>query len=310
MKKLTTVDAYIDQFDAEQQELLRQIRSIVLHHIPQGTEELISYAMPTYKYQGKNVLHFALFKTHLGLYAGADAIEAFAQQLHPYKTNKGTIQLPLDKPLPQELIANILAFNVQETVRNTKEKHTDYREQWSACEEIMQRIIVQTTLKKERKWGIDVYTYAGKNVVAWIGFKHFFSVWFYNGVFLTDPFRVLINASEGKTKSLRQWRFASVAEMDEMKIKAYIEEAIQAARDGKELKPEKPTELVLEEVLQQALVNDTSLYQAFEALTKGKQREYNTYIMEAKQEKTKHARLQKIIPLIQQGKGLHDKYRK
>lgn len=65
-----------------------------------------------------------------------------------------------------------------------------------------------------------------------------------------------------------------------------------------------------QEVLQQALVNDTSLYQAYEALTKGKQREYNTYIMEAKQEKTKHARLQKIIPLIQQGKGLHDKYRK
>src|SRR5690606_14418181 len=112
VKKLKTVDAYIDQFDAEQQEVLRQMRSIVLHHIPQG----------------KNVLHFALFKTHLGLYAGADAIEAFAQQLHPYKTNKGTIQLPLDKPQPQELIVNILAFNVQETVRNTKEKQTDYRE--------------------------------------------------------------------------------------------------------------------------------------------------------------------------------------
>src|SRR5690606_15013257 len=134
-------------------EVLRQMRSIVLHHIPQGTEELISYAMPSYKYQGTNVLHLALFKTHLVLSAGADAIAAFAQQLHPYKPNKGTIQLPLDKPPPQELIVNILAFNVQETVRNTKEKQTDYREQWSACEEVMQRIIVQTTLKRSVNGG-------------------------------------------------------------------------------------------------------------------------------------------------------------
>ena len=63
MKKLTTVDAYIDQFDAEQQEVLRQMRSIVLHHIPQGTEELISYAMPTYKYKGK-MCCILLFSKH------------------------------------------------------------------------------------------------------------------------------------------------------------------------------------------------------------------------------------------------------
>lgn len=77
-------------------------------------------------------------------------------------------------------------------------------EHWSDELAALVNIIEKAPLEKTRKWGADVYTYQGKNVVSYGGFKQFFSLWFYNGVFLSDPLSVLINASEGKTKSLRQ----------------------------------------------------------------------------------------------------------
>lgn len=305
----STIEQYIESFDSEQQGILWEILRIIRHSAPPDSVETISYKMPTFRYNG-NLIHFALFKNHLGVYPGPDTIYHFASVLQIYKTSKGAIQFPLDKPLPKKLIEDILLYNV-DTLKDKKGGNWDqYRNQWDLAEERMQQIIAQTSLKKEFKWGTDIYTFQSKNIVAWRGFKSFFSIWFYNGVFLEDKERVLVNASEGKTKSLRQWRFTRVEDMDEKIILAYINESIQTIKDGKELKPQKSTPKEAEGPLKNALDKDNQLQSAFYSLTPGKRKEYIEYIQEAKQEKTKLSRLQKIAPLIMQGKGLHDQYKR
>lgn len=90
--------------------------------------------------------------------------------------------------------------------------------QWNEELERLAAIINKAPLEKTIKWGAEVFTYNGKNVLSYGGFKNYFTLWFYNGVFLTDKHNVLVNAQEGKTKSLRQWRFTSIDEIDEKKI--------------------------------------------------------------------------------------------
>ncbi len=306
---LATIEQYIESFDSEKQPILWEILNTIREVAPPEAVETISYKMPTVRYNG-NLIHFALFKNHLGVYPGPDAINHFAADLQNYATSKGTIQFPLDKPLPTKLIEDIVLYNVDKLKDKKGGNWDQYRSHWNLAEELMQQIIVQTSLKKEFKWGTDVYTFQGKNVVAWRGFKSFFSIWFYNGVFLEDKENVLVAASEGKTKSLRQWRFTHAEDMDEKKILAYINESIQTIKDGKVLKQEKSTAKEVEGILKIALDNDNQLHSAFYSLTPGKRKEYIEYIDEAKQEKTKQARLQKITTLILQGKGLHDQYKR
>lgn len=306
---ISTIEHYIDSVDIEKQTLLKDVLRIIRQVAPSETKETISYKMPTFRYNG-NLIHFAIFKNHVGLYPGPDAIEHFTEELKSYKTSKGAIQIPLDKPLPQKLIEDIVLFNVEKLKDKKGANWDQFRKDWNSAEEIMQQIIVQTTLKKEFKWGTEVYTYQGKNVVGWGGFKSFFSIWFYNGVFLEDKEKVLITASEGKTKSLRQWRFTRAEDMDQKKILAYINESIQTIKDGKEIKPQKSVPKEAEGLLKSALADDKEFQSAFNSLTPGKRKEYIEFIEEAKQEKTKLARLEKITPLILEGKGLHDKYKR
>lgn len=305
----SSIEQYIESFDSERRAILWEILHIIRHIAPTDAVETISYKMPTIRYNG-NLLHFALFKNHLGVYPGPDAIRHFESALQSYKTSKGAIQFPLDKPLPKKLIENIVLYNIDKLKDKKSGNWDQYRSQWVLAEERMQQIIVQTPLKKEFKWGTNVYTFQGKNVVAWGGFKSFFSIWFYNGVFLEDKENVLVTASEGKTKSLRQWRFTHVEDMDDKKILAYINESIQTIKDGKELKPEKSKAKEVTGILKNALEDDSQLQSAFYSLTPGKQKEYIEYIDEAKQEKTKLSRLQKITPLILHGKGLNDHYKR
>lgn len=308
-KTFSKIEQYIEGFDSEKQAILWELLRIIRHVVPREAIETISYKMPTLRYNG-NLIHFALFKNHLGLYPGPDAIQQFATELQLYKTSKGAIQLPLDKPLPKTLIESILLYNINKLKDKQSGNWDRYRDQWKLAEERMQQIIVQTSLKKEFKWGTDVYTFQGKNVVGWAGFKSFFSIWFYNGVFLNDTEKVLVNASEGKTKSLRQWRFTRFEDMDDRKILAYINESVQTIKDGKEIKPQKSAPKEAQGILKFALEADDQLHSAFYSLTPGKRKEYIDYIDEAKQEKTKQSRLQKIIPLVYQGKGLHDQYKR
>jgi uncharacterized protein YdhG (YjbR/CyaY superfamily) len=105
------IDAYIAAAPASVRARLTKIRTIIAKAAPEATET-ISYGMPTFRLHG-NLLHFAAFAHHIGLYPGPDAIKAHAAQLVDYRTLKGTIQLPLDRPLPATLIASIAAYCIR-----------------------------------------------------------------------------------------------------------------------------------------------------------------------------------------------------
>ncbi|MGJ1536653.1 DUF1801 domain-containing protein [Sphingobacterium multivorum] len=305
---IATIDEYINQFDGEKKEYLIKVRQLIAGLVPPDADETISYQMPTFRYKG-NIIHFAMNKNHLGLYPGPAAIEHFITELKNFKTTKGAIQIPLDQPIPTQLITDIVNFNIDKLKDKQGPNWYQSRGNWQEAEELMHEIIQQTSLKKEFKWGSYIYTHKGKNVIGWGGFKNFFSLWFYNGVFLTDRDKHLISASEGKTKALRQWRFEDVKDMNAEKIAAYIQEFIQTIDEGKELKPTKSPMKAPAGLLFEALQTDTTFAESFQALTPGKQKEYIEYIDEAKQEKTKQSRIEKIKPLVLAKKGLNDKYK-
>ncbi len=181
--------------------------------------------------------------------------------------------------------------------------------QWKEALDRLAGILNKLPLEKTVKWGADVYTYEGKNVVSYGGFKNFFTLWFHNGVFLKDKYNVLINAQEGKTKSLRQWRFTSMEEIDEKKIIAYVKEAIEIEKKGLKIAPVKFKAVKIPALLNDALNKNKKLKAAFEQLTPGRKKEYILYLEEAKQEATKIKRLEKITPMILDGHGLNDRYK-
>lgn len=120
----------------------------------------------------------------------------------------------------------------------------------------------------------------------------------------------MVNAQEGVTRALRQWRIASESEIDEKLIKSYIEEAIANQEKGLVIKPSGKKAIEIPALLRQTLVKDKKAKQAFNKLSKAKQREYAEYIAEAKREETKQNRIKKIIPMILESHGLNDRYKK
>lgn len=182
-------------------------------------------------------------------------------------------------------------------------------DKWTKELSFLANIISKYPFEKKIKWGADVYTYKGQNVISYGGFKNYFALWFFNGVFLKDADNLLVNAQEGKTKSLRQWRFNTIAEIDEVKLNEYILEAIDNEEKGLKIKPEKIVDLPLPELLIIKFKELNLLKEKFYKITPGRQKEYILFINEAKQEKTKLKRLEKIIPMIMQGIGLNDQYK-
>jgi uncharacterized protein YdeI (YjbR/CyaY-like superfamily) len=180
---------------------------------------------------------------------------------------------------------------------------------WSQELLTLREIILPMGLKEEIKWGGPLYTLDGRHVLAIGGFKNYFAIWFHHGVFLSDPNQVLVNAGEGRTRGLRQWRFASAEKIRPALIRKYIKEAIKNSREGKEIRPEKKAAIAVPAELQSAFRSDKALKTAFQGLTPGKQREYLEYIAEAKTEATREKRVGKIMPMILEGQGLNDKYK-
>ncbi len=118
MKKAQSVDEYISSYPEEIQAVLEQIRSTVKKAAPDA-EECISYAMPAYRLNGI-LCYFAAFKSHIGFYALPDGNEAFKNELSQYKMGRGSIQFPLNQPIPYDLIANIVAFRREENLHKNK----------------------------------------------------------------------------------------------------------------------------------------------------------------------------------------------
>jgi len=110
----TTIDAYIALFPEEVQEKLHQLRAVIRAAAPEAVEK-ISYRMPTFYLKG-NLVHFAAFARHIGFYPVPSGIEAFKTELAAYKQGKGSVQFPLDEPLPLDLVRRIVEYRVSENL--------------------------------------------------------------------------------------------------------------------------------------------------------------------------------------------------
>lgn len=115
------VDTYIAAFPPETRKLLEQMRKTIRDIAPDA-EEVMGYGIPTYKLHGKNLVHFAGFKSHIGFYPAPSGIAAFKKELKEYKQAKGSVQFPLDEPLPLATVKKIVWFRVKENAAPTKKK--------------------------------------------------------------------------------------------------------------------------------------------------------------------------------------------
>lgn len=115
-----TIDEYIAGFPADVQAILQRIR-MTIHEAAPEAQETIGYQMPTFALKG-NLVHFAAFKSHIGFYPVPTGIEAFKDELATYKQGKGSVQFPLDQPIPYDLIRRIVIFRVQENLAKAAAK--------------------------------------------------------------------------------------------------------------------------------------------------------------------------------------------
>lgn len=120
-EKAKNIDDYIAGFSAEVQLLLQQVRETITTAAP-DSRETISYAIPTFTLNKKNLVHFAAFKNHIGFYPAPTGAEAFKRELSAFKTGKGSVQFPFDKPMPLDLITRIVKYRVEETAGKAVKK--------------------------------------------------------------------------------------------------------------------------------------------------------------------------------------------
>jgi len=172
--------------------------------------------------------------------------------------------------------------------------------------ETFRKCMLDRGLKEEIKWGAPTYTHYG-NVAGFSAFKNHCAIWFFEGAMLKDKAKVLLNAQEGKTQALRQWRFVEGDTVDEKLMKEYISEA--ALNMERRIKTTKKKIVVeVPELLQSALDAEPKVLAFFNSMAPSHRREYSEHISEAKQEATKLRRLEKCLRLMREKKGLHDKY--
>ena len=190
------------------------------------------------------------------------------------------------------------------------EDYLDGHVEWRALLERLRVIMNDCEVEETVKWGQPCYTHEGKNVAGIGAFKEFVSVWFFQGALLRDEQGVLVNAQEGRTRAMRQWRFQAVEEIDETLLRAYVDESIENQLQGKAIKAERKKPVEVPDELAGALAEDRDAGERFDTLTPGKQREYAEYIAQAKRAETRTRRLEKILPMIRSGHGLNDKYKK
>lgn len=119
-KGFTSINEYIQSFPKEIQKILNELRTVIKTIAPEAIEK-ISYQMPTFYLNG-NLVHFAAFKNHIGFYPTSSGISAFQDELKEYKSAKGSVQFPIDKPLPTDLIKRIVKYRVKENTQKPKKK--------------------------------------------------------------------------------------------------------------------------------------------------------------------------------------------
>lgn len=178
---------------------------------------------------------------------------------------------------------------------------------WKAEYAKLRSILLSCPVEEALKWGVPAYLHGEKNIALVHGFKDYCAVLFPKGVLLKDPKGVLIQQTPN-VQSARQVRFTSVAQIVKLAptLKAFVKQAIALEQAGAKVKLKKVEEYDVPAELQERLDDDAALNDAFEALTPGRQRGYLYFIGQAKQSKTRAARVEKSIPRIMAGKGFDD----
>lgn len=192
--------------------------------------------------------------------------------------------------------------------RNPKvEWFFDKDTKWQKEYEKLRTICLDCGLTEELKWGCPCYTFENSNIVLIHGFKEYCALLFFKGALLNDPEGILIQQTQN-VQSARQIRFINVKEIVKQAkiLKAYVYEAIEVDRAGLKVKLKKTSDFKMPEELEQRLAKNEALKKAFNTLTPGRQRAYIFYFSQPKQSKTRETRVEKYIPQILSGKGLHD----
>jgi uncharacterized protein YdhG (YjbR/CyaY superfamily) len=114
-----TIDEFISSYPPEIQTILQKIRATVQKSAP-GAEEAMAYGIPTFRLNGRNLVHFSAFKSHIGFYPTPSGIEKFKKELSAYEGAKGSVKFPLEKPIPYALITKIVKFRVKEELEKVK----------------------------------------------------------------------------------------------------------------------------------------------------------------------------------------------
>lgn len=183
----------------------------------------------------------------------------------------------------------------------------EQNEQWQKEIRKLRSIILDCGLTETLKWGCPCYTYQNKNVVLIHVFKEYCAILFFKGALLSDTHGLLIQQSEN-VQAARQLRFTNLKQVNSQEaiIKAYVYEAIEVEKAGLQVKMKTTSDFKVPEEFRQKLDKMPALKKAFEALTPGRQRGYLFYFSQAKQSKTREARVEKYIKQILAGKGLDD----
>ena len=178
---------------------------------------------------------------------------------------------------------------------------------WGKEFEQLRTIVLNCGLTEEYKWMHPCYTFEKKNIVLIHGFKEYCALLFFKGALLKDTNDILIRQTEN-VQAARQIRFTNVREIDKSKsiLKKYIYEAVEVEKAGLKVKMKKTKDFKVPEEFQKKLKEIPSLKTAFNALTPGRQRAYIYYFSQAKQSKTREARVEKYMQQILKGKGLDD----
>lgn len=187
------------------------------------------------------------------------------------------------------------------------DKFLSRAQKWQKEFEKLRTIILACGLTEELKWGQPCYTFQNKNIVLIHGFKEYCAILFMKGALLKDAKGILIQQTEN-VQAGRQIRFSSIQEIVKIEsiLKTYIYEAVEVEKAGLKVEMKKTSDYKVPEEFQNKLDKNKTLKTAFEALTPGRQRAYIFYFSQAKQSKTREARIEKYLPQILKGKGLDD----
>ncbi len=185
----------------------------------------------------------------------------------------------------------------------------DKAKKWQKEFEQLRTIVLDCGLTEELKWGCPCYVHQNTNIVLIHGFKEYCALLFFKGALLNDPNGILVQQTKN-VQSARHIRFTNSREIGKMEktLKAYIYEAIEVEKAGLKVKYKKTSDFTIPEEFQKKLSarGGLALKTAFDALTPGRQRAYIFYFSQAKQSKTREARVEKYMPKILEGKGLED----